>query len=360
MSRNEWERGDFTLPAGVSPKLREHLNAAADRRIADLERQTSAAWDELKTKPVGKRIDALYDLRVPMSEDALALMRRYDPQTHTFHVQRPSKARIAESVRRREKVHDQKTWGEVTATVFHCGSEATIALIGSNRVQWDVPESNHAVERAREHPLAETLFDYLEHRVPWTARSGGSVVGNDEYNRDADYDGGGANYTKERYGRAKTDYEKHMAAMGRAMLKRTPKPRTPKPKPVKPSLAKKAPAPKKAPTYPVTEKVGQFAFGFAPRLFKVRYDGAGTPTTIQVADEASGWKWSPSRSVAAGVGKENLDAVAAVAPANRRPIQAVAALYGLTTGSCLTCGKKLTDPMSQARGYGRECAAKLR
>lgn len=43
-----------------------------------------------------------------------------------------------------------------------------------------------------------TLFRYLE-RVTWTSRSGGQIIGNDEYNRDSCEAGGGGNYVVREY-----------------------------------------------------------------------------------------------------------------------------------------------------------------
>jgi hypothetical protein len=80
------------------------------------------------------------------------------------------------------------------------GCEATITFNKKKRtVGWDVRENNHACERARRTQLAKEFFLLLE-RVTWTRGTGGSIVGNDEYNRDNRGDGGGANFTKDRFG----------------------------------------------------------------------------------------------------------------------------------------------------------------
>lgn len=84
-------------------------------------------------------------------------------------------------------------------TVFNCG-EAEIRFDPTKKtVSWDVPDNNHACEHAREHPVAAALFDALD-RVNWTRGSGGQIVGNNEYNQDNDYEGGGANYVTSEYG----------------------------------------------------------------------------------------------------------------------------------------------------------------
>lgn len=76
--------------------------------------------------------------------------------------------------------------------------EASITFDGQT-VTWDVPENNHAPERAHEDPVAVALFRALD-RVQWTRGSGGEIAGNDEYGRDSQESGGGGNYTVANYG----------------------------------------------------------------------------------------------------------------------------------------------------------------
>jgi hypothetical protein len=64
---------------------------------------------------------------------------------------------------------------------------------------WDVSENNRAVDRARQHDFVTRVFQRLN-RTKWTRNTGGVIVGNNEYNRDADYVGGGGNYVSASYG----------------------------------------------------------------------------------------------------------------------------------------------------------------
>jgi len=67
------------------------------------------------------------------------------------------------------------------------------------RVLWEVYEGNHAVDDAHEHPFVRALFRELAN-VEWGRNSGGTIAGNDEYNRDDHEPDGGTNYVNYRFG----------------------------------------------------------------------------------------------------------------------------------------------------------------
>ncbi len=78
--------------------------------------------------------------------------------------------------------------------------EASISFNDSNRtIGWNVEENNHSKERAHNKPLAKALFKLLAD-VKWTRGTGGTIVGNDEYNQDNSDYGGGGNYVTMRFG----------------------------------------------------------------------------------------------------------------------------------------------------------------
>ena len=78
---------------------------------------------------------------------------------------------------------------------------------------WDVDENNHACESARRTPIGRAFFRALG-RITWTRGSGGTIVGNDEYNREGGGEGEGGHYVTGEYG-AKAAKKRQRAFAGR-------------------------------------------------------------------------------------------------------------------------------------------------
>ena len=83
----------------------------------------------------------------------------------------------------------------------------------------------------------------------------------------------------------------------------------------------------------------------------------GKPVTVQTLSDIT---WSDPRSVTAGRGKTLLTVTENTHPAARRIPTAITRDYAAATGACLVCGRALSDPASQERGYGPECAKLVR
>lgn len=177
MSLNGWEAGTIKLPSADAARIRkqtwaawnsyrERVFAAAKLVVRERRPIDTFSAPDVDSDDVRWLVESLKGRRLPKLAD---LDRHFGPRA-------TSKTR---------------TVGVGDWTISFDGRE----------LHWRVGENNHAVERAHEHPVVKTLFRLLS-QVHWTRGSGGEFVGNDEYNRDSDYAGGGANYVTMRFGKA--------------------------------------------------------------------------------------------------------------------------------------------------------------
>ena len=94
-------------------------------------------------------------------------------------------------------------------------------------------------------------------------------------------------------------------------------------------------------------------------IIKITYDAQGLPSTVRVCSPNNG-QWTRSMTVRAGVGKEVLKDVLRIPPQSRTVPAHMAQRYGAATETCLLCGKPLSDGASLRRGFGDDCARKVR
>jgi hypothetical protein len=211
MSCYEWESGTITLPAKDWANFRKTLlmkwNAKQDEFLAEAERAFAAIKAAAKGKRGEVRTLAIQTTLARAAggrlsswgfegdherHDALGAMlfdrdARYRLDLGTLH--KPRKADL-----KRVKITQDCTINLPDASVtFHNATKS---------VTWDVPENNHAKDHAHEHWFAKALFSALG-KIEWTGRTGGQIVGNDEYNRDNRDSGGGGNYVTREYSKAK-------------------------------------------------------------------------------------------------------------------------------------------------------------
>lgn len=199
MSRNEWESGEITLPRAAIVPIRRALvdrnNKIADDGLALAKRVWASA-----TAAEKKNFMALND-----KLDALGGRPRYDGWNRVPD-RSPELERAAEILNvyyggATPRPPQKQNAGHlgVTETSFRHG-EATVSFDAKSGVmRWDVRDNNHAVSSAHAGWLGETLFAQLE-QVKWTRGTGGWFTGNDEYNQDTDWVGGGGNYVTTAWG----------------------------------------------------------------------------------------------------------------------------------------------------------------
>jgi len=189
MSKYEWERGTIKIPAKEYSKLRKAVITEYNRLQDELYNEAVQAHAKILAAKKGKRGFDVYKYAagydgLDLSCDLLSLLFNREK------LRKPKKSGL-----RKKPVSKDCT--------LDIG-EADITFNG-RCVIWDVPENNHACESARQHSLAKFLFRKLSN-IAWTRGSGGQIIGNDEYNRDSDYKGGGSNYVTASYPSANKSY----------------------------------------------------------------------------------------------------------------------------------------------------------
>lgn len=203
MSRYEWERGTITLPSAEWVKFRNALIqgfAVAQRQdFQTLERLHAAVVATTKGKrgvnfqeavqKAFQELEGRFKLKVADEYRAMQAVLKKDEATGKHKLHAPKK----------KDFPDPK---QTAKSIQFSADGGTITLDNTKRtVSWGVSENNHACETARETFMGRLLFQQLG-RVKWTRGSGGAIIGNDEYNREAgeEHAGGGGSYLKDRFG----------------------------------------------------------------------------------------------------------------------------------------------------------------
>jgi len=207
MSKYEWERGEIVIPsaewADFKKRIRDALNTASERQF-DL---ANKLYEHIRTKHPKARG---YELRGKAEDFVRA--QSTAPSMWTPARYTPSDASKAlESVIgwdtgakdvkvRKPRKNMFPAYG-INATTFN-DTDCSLHFDNERRVAvWNVGENNRACETARAGNIGKAFFASLG-KVKWTRGSGGTIIGNDEYNQDAgrDYEGGGGSYVVDRFG----------------------------------------------------------------------------------------------------------------------------------------------------------------
>lgn len=204
MSCYEWERGEFKFSAKEYPKFRRTFV----EKWNDLQRATLTRALEIRTRFLDsiKKERGLSEFelrerfwkvcenrRIPEAEITMILRLLWPSYKPDRKPQTP-------------KVKDLDIRPVSKDGLFQL-EEATIRFNNKTRiVVWEVGENNHACDRAREERAAVLFFELLG-KVKWTRGTGGEIIGNDEYRREQEFAGGGANYVKAVYSQAEQKKE---------------------------------------------------------------------------------------------------------------------------------------------------------
>jgi hypothetical protein len=227
MSCYNWERGTIRIPAGAWAKFRGDLLRAWNNKQDDLFKRAKRAYAAAKAAAKGKRGKSrqkAIDEAVARSSgghlDEYGDFRGFSDSSQNEYEAICDLVLKVEGWGDNRKVTLQAPKKRDLAKVKISGSctlnlpDAIVSFNNTTKsVTWDVPENNRAREHAREHWFAHMLFTALR-RIKWTRNSGGTIVGNDEYNRDeSDYEGGGGNYVVVTYRKPTAEDRRREARM---------------------------------------------------------------------------------------------------------------------------------------------------
>jgi hypothetical protein len=209
MSCYEWEKGEIVLPKTEWASFRKTLIKEHNDRLTGLLAEAIRLHAQILEGSKGLRGEN----RVKKQKELLGTLSGYkNPDGRGYH---------DDKLEQFEQLHDllfkaeEGKWERTILTLpkkkdlkllpltSDCAIELPDASIyirtDSHTIKWSVPENNHACERARQHPVAQRLFVLLD-QVKWTRGSGGTIVGNNEYNRDSEDAYGGGNFVVATYG----------------------------------------------------------------------------------------------------------------------------------------------------------------
>lgn len=197
MSCYEWEEGTIKLPSKDYSKIRrefiDRLNFLKESEMKSAILLRDAILLEGKGKRKFRYMDSAWN-RMEKYGVSDSIIYGMFPHTTGFTGFEKPKA-ITKKLMNFAKTND-------TSFDF---SEGGVYFNNKNKtVTWVVHENNHACEFARKSIYGKALFHTLA-RVKWTSRSGGTIVGNNEYNRDDHNAGGGGNYVVEEFSKAESE-----------------------------------------------------------------------------------------------------------------------------------------------------------
>jgi hypothetical protein len=194
MSRYEWERGEFKLPAAEYRNLKKRIVNAANQYAEKVFEKTLELYEALSPKGRRQREDwtKLSDvideyLRVSEPKDPAKQSRIAAIRHELLAIDGWDAALRAIGTSPRKPTKKHLSLFATTKTNEFRTDYAFLTFSDNNMVYWSVPENNHAVDHARKSWLGRAFFIGLD-KVEWTGKTGGEIIGGDEYSRHDDYD----------------------------------------------------------------------------------------------------------------------------------------------------------------------------
>lgn len=195
MSVYEWSAGSIKLPTGVLPKMLKDFQVSESQLQSSAFDHCQTFWRELPKRAKTdfevyskSRSEYLYTLHDSSEFGFLPGFVKRDTSDLRWEIenQLPWKAR--------RLLKTDVNWVNSKTIHFSNGDLELDFNRKLSKVNYYVPENNHARDHAGKSRLHRRFMDWMG-SITWTSRSGGVIVGNDEYNQCGDGGlGGGGNY----------------------------------------------------------------------------------------------------------------------------------------------------------------------
>lgn len=197
MSRNEWEKGTIIIPtaqwAGFKKSIRE---ACAAAELHDFNLAVKLV-EAVKAKNKGKR-NVDWKEELDRESDRTERVSGYWGGTayaypfkllagHSHYLLRERLLALDEkSGKYKLRAPLKKDFCTINGktTTFDAVDGTLFLDDKKHAASWSVSENNHAVDDARDSFVGSLFFKLLD-KVQWGRNSGGAIIGNNEYNRDA-------------------------------------------------------------------------------------------------------------------------------------------------------------------------------
>jgi len=199
MSCYEWSHGKIVLPSGQFATFRKAFEEAERNKVESVFEMTQEFWKRLSPKERREQ---------PAYRDAVSGFEWTGPpeflhEARFVLIQHAARAvdSDASDMRPCRVLKGDLQWPNNRTRVFQNADLFITFDPGARTVEYTVHENNHAREWA-DNSMLGTLWNQQIARVRWTRNSGGVILGNDEYHREAALDsaGAGGSYVVAAYG----------------------------------------------------------------------------------------------------------------------------------------------------------------
>jgi hypothetical protein len=205
MSKYGWEKGTLKIPGNEWKRVRDAIVEGHNKRqdtLFALATELHARLVAIKGAKGSAGIQGEISTVLRADSGSYSVMKRLEQAGDDWDVLKAVRKFDTATKKTTLTVPKKKDFAHVPFTKAEDLSYDDFGISFDHKeksIRWSVQDNNHSVERARDHEMGRLFFKVMD-SVKWVRCTGGQINGNDEYNRDSEYEGGGGNYVTARYG----------------------------------------------------------------------------------------------------------------------------------------------------------------